>query len=277
MYQLENRIGLRQFNVIREHFFKVINGQFFRDIRWCLFNVIRGLKPANLDCRITSGNDSRVKCVTYGNDICCSGRSMIEMLGVLAIIGVLSVGGIAGYSKAMTKFKTNQVADQVSTIVTNIKTLYAQQKSYKGLDRESAMEMGAIPDELGSYPYNLTNPFNGRVYVSSDINDENTFIVSYDELPKEACISLVTNDWGASVSSGLVAVAAAGTGTSVVLYNANEKYMHIGCQGIENGVYNTYVACSGGSVLSVPMSPDKATAACACDEGNTCSVGWMYY
>ena len=27
-----------------------------------------------------------------------SGRSMIEMLGVLAIIGVLSVGGIAGYS-----------------------------------------------------------------------------------------------------------------------------------------------------------------------------------
>ena len=31
-----------------------------------------------------------------------TGRSMVEMLGVLAIIGVLSVGGIAGYSKAMT-------------------------------------------------------------------------------------------------------------------------------------------------------------------------------
>ena len=26
-----------------------------------------------------------------------SGRSMVEMLGVLAIIGVLSIGGIAGY------------------------------------------------------------------------------------------------------------------------------------------------------------------------------------
>ena len=37
----------------------------------------------------------------------CSGRSMIEMLGVLAIIGVLSVGGIAGYYKAMEKFKQN--------------------------------------------------------------------------------------------------------------------------------------------------------------------------
>ena len=33
------------------------------------------------------------------------GRSMVEMLGVLAIIGVLSVGAIAGYSSAMTKIK----------------------------------------------------------------------------------------------------------------------------------------------------------------------------
>ena len=36
------------------------------------------------------------------------GRSMIEMIGVLAIIGVLSVGGIAGYSRAMTKYRTNK-------------------------------------------------------------------------------------------------------------------------------------------------------------------------
>ena len=42
------------------------------------------------------------------NDIHCLGRSMIEMLGVLAIVGVLSVGGIAGYSKAMTKWKINK-------------------------------------------------------------------------------------------------------------------------------------------------------------------------
>lgn len=32
-----------------------------------------------------------------------SGRSMIEMLGVLAIISVLSVGGLAGYNVAMGK------------------------------------------------------------------------------------------------------------------------------------------------------------------------------
>ena len=40
--------------------------------------------------------------MTGGRGANSFGRSMIEMLGVLAIIGVLSVGGIAGYSKAMS-------------------------------------------------------------------------------------------------------------------------------------------------------------------------------
>ena len=43
-----------------------------------------------------------------------SGRSMVEMLGVLDIIGVLSVGGIAGYSLSMRRHRANGVADAVS-------------------------------------------------------------------------------------------------------------------------------------------------------------------
>lgn len=45
------------------------------------------------------------------------GRSMIEMLGVLAIIGVLSVGGISGYSRAMEKFKINKLVGEYSNVV----------------------------------------------------------------------------------------------------------------------------------------------------------------
>ena len=38
-----------------------------------------------------------------------NGRSMVEMLGVLAIMGVLSVGAIGGYSYAMNKHRTNEL------------------------------------------------------------------------------------------------------------------------------------------------------------------------
>ena len=52
-----------------------------------------------------------------------SGRSMVEMLGVLAIIGVLSVGGIAGYSLSMRRHRANSVVDYASKFAA---TLYGQ-------------------------------------------------------------------------------------------------------------------------------------------------------
>ena len=47
-----------------------------------------------------------------------SGRSMVEMLGVLAIIGVLSVGGIAGYMLSMNRFRANNMIDKAGKFAT---------------------------------------------------------------------------------------------------------------------------------------------------------------
>lgn len=44
------------------------------------------------------------------------GRSMVEMLGVLAIIGVLSIGGIAGYSMAMNRYRANEIIDTAAKV-----------------------------------------------------------------------------------------------------------------------------------------------------------------
>ncbi len=48
------------------------------------------------------------------NTIIESGRSIVEMLGVLAVIGVLSVGRIAGYTYAVNKYRANQVLNEVN-------------------------------------------------------------------------------------------------------------------------------------------------------------------
>ena len=54
------------------------------------------------------------------------GRSMVEMLGVLSIIGVLSIGAIAGYSKAMNKYKLNQFSEGASFLLANALQLSKQ-------------------------------------------------------------------------------------------------------------------------------------------------------
>ncbi len=202
-----------------------------------------------------------------------SGRSMIEMLGVLAIIGVLSVGGIAGYSKAMNKFKTNKVADNVSMLVANIKTLYAQQKDYTDLDNANAVSMGVVPDELGTTE-DLTNAFNGTVVISQASSttggDKKAFTLTFNGLSREACITLATNDWGSGYSSGLIYIKAAAT-TIEAAEDTNKDTGLIGCKG------DTATACPGGSVSAVPMPVGTAATACGCKDGNKCSIQWKYY
>lgn len=53
-----------------------------------------------------------------------SGRSMIEMLGVLAIVGILSAGGIAGYNMAMQNYKTNLLIDRMQLLATITISVY---------------------------------------------------------------------------------------------------------------------------------------------------------
>ena len=202
-----------------------------------------------------------------------SGRSMIEMLGVLAIIGVLSVGGIAGYSKAMNKFKTNKVADNVSMLVANIKTLYAQQKEYTDLSNANAVSMGVVPDELGTTA-DLTNAFNGTVVISQASSttggDKKAFTLTFNGLSREACITLATNDWGSGYSSGLIYIKAAAD--EIKTYNDTDKDTGlIGCKG------DAATACPGGSVSAVPMPVGTAATACGCKDGNKCSIQWKYY
>lgn len=140
-----------------------------------------------------------------------SGRSMVEMLGVLAIIGVLSVGGIAGYSMAMSKFKITKAMDQVQTILTNIRTLYASQRKYTALTPKTAYNMGILTDETFEATGSTgLNPFGGEIKFGVG-GTGRSFTVEYTGLTKEACLKLATADWGADQSSGLMGITVGGT------------------------------------------------------------------
>lgn len=63
-----------------------------------------------------------------------SGRSMVEMLGVLAIIGVLSAGALKGYSEAMFKYKMNKTIEEATKIFERFEEL--NQKDWGGTQEE---------------------------------------------------------------------------------------------------------------------------------------------
>jgi len=134
-----------------------------------------------------------------------SGRSMVEMLGVLAIIGVLSVGGIAGYSKAMAKVKTNQTLDQISMLITNIRTLFANQIDFSGATTANIIKLGLYSPEMYKSNTELVNPFNGAVTIAA-ADSNRAFSIKYDGLDTTSCTTIAMADWGGAVSSGLISM-----------------------------------------------------------------------
>ena len=118
------------------------------------------------------------------------GRSMIEMLGVLAIIGVLSVGGIAGYSKAMEQYKINKAIDGYSHILFGItEHLQYIKKQKNGTHfNEFFRNINLLPPEWPYLHDNLGNYFN--IYLRSNNLVFDMYIGG-----------LVTNEDGKSVSA----------------------------------------------------------------------------
>ncbi len=82
-----------------------------------------------------------------------SGRSMVEMLGVLAIIGVLSIGALNGFRYAMDKTKVNTILYDVSLGFSTMQTLeYAGDDVDLGFTPESGLTMEGYRDDAG-YDY----------------------------------------------------------------------------------------------------------------------------
>ena len=126
-------------------------------------------------------------------DATFSGRSMVEMLGVLAIIGVLSVGAIAGYSKAMLRYKLNKQAEQLNTVFNAVARYYTSFNdiTQKGIPLTSYfIKMNEIPSEMIKkndtiYIYDV---FNTRLYIrtTTDKNMSGITIMLYPELVKQS-------------------------------------------------------------------------------------------
>ena len=77
------------------------------------------------------------------------GRSMIEMLGVLAIIGVLSIGGLLGYRRAVNNHQANQILDDANRLA------FVILESNQAFQTDDFMEEELIDSVTYTGTYNL--------------------------------------------------------------------------------------------------------------------------
>lgn len=200
------------------------------------------------------------------------GRSMIEMLGVLSIVGALSVGGITAFSKVMDLYKINQTQVQINTISAKLSAIGSENSSFSGLDNKAAIRFGAVPNEVvtNAGTGSLTNLYNGAISIEAasigkESEDSMAYTITYNGLSKDACVALASNDWGGEKTS-LIGM---GVSSAINQASAIKAALYQGCNG-EKGVGDKYVvACARGKNVGVPMTPVAASAVCQC-ASNTC-------
>ncbi len=119
------------------------------------------------------------------------GRSMIEMLGVLAIIGVLSVGGIAGYSKAMEKFKINKMIAEYNNITFALIENYQSILSSANAKNSGDVQLYTLVKDLNIFP-DTWKPYykNSRIYLDDGNNNLAHYFVRYNSSTKLTGIHL---------------------------------------------------------------------------------------
>ena len=133
--------------------------------------------------------DTPVKpeCDTLGKNA-SAGRSMVEMLGVLAIVGVLSVGAISGYSKAMFKYKLNKQAESFNMLLnTAIQLQPDLDRSVKAGGRFNAdffHKANLIPDGMtykNNHIYDAMGSYEIMYYSSISYGNPYTaYLIEYD-------------------------------------------------------------------------------------------------
>lgn len=182
-----------------------------------------------------------------------NGRSMIEMLGVLSIVGVISVGGMSLIHNARVIREETQLASDVAQLGAVAKKLSCQYDENYGSYTNFLNQSAAVPAHMkyvasGDY---IEAAQDAAITVTGDTS---YFVINVSGLETGGCLKLATTNWGNKHSNGCLGVT-------------------IGGEDASSCMQSTSSACSASSAKSsdttnYPMKNTTASSLC----GNNSTV-----
>ena len=196
------------------------------------------------------------------------GRSMVEMLGVLAVVGVLSIGGIAGYIKASQMLRTSKLKDDLSHLIANVRTMYFTQGNYTDISAEHVIDLGVVPEHMiSSDRTSIINRLGGTVdFGVAKVKDKETgaFILIFNGLDSETCYSLIIEDWGSDIQTGFLGMTVKKDGDLTV---ETSNLVNVEIQSSETTFKSN----------ELPMAfINQSYNACDCNNQKICSIAWKF-
>lgn len=123
-----------------------------------------------------------------------SGRTMIETLAVIGLMGIMTIGAMTIYTRARTNLLRMKSINQINEMADDIQTLFSGRASYDGLTISYLKRMGAIKTDK--------DPF-GEEFSVRPVLKATQFAITYQNLSQHNCIYFASLKWD-SVTSLLV-------------------------------------------------------------------------
>ena len=150
----------------------------------------------NKNAFLSNAHRTSMRVKKHQLDVRQNGRSMMEMLGVLAIVGILTILGIWSYSSAMSRYRVNKTISQMAEITYNIRDfLYIYGNNYKEMNNLTAIQYGLVPENMitNRSMGTIKNVYGGDVVISGTDGD---FSIEFLNISDDALIKISTADWG---------------------------------------------------------------------------------
>jgi prepilin-type N-terminal cleavage/methylation domain-containing protein len=121
-----------------------------------------------------------------------SGRSLIEMLGVLAIGGVIAAGAVETYRVVRSRQTRTFAEQELKNIAENAKILYSGRKNYSGIGKSYLIKAGALKvEKIGDNDFRIAAAEDGK-----------SFSIIFDNMNFGDCSYFATKkyEWAAGVA-----------------------------------------------------------------------------
>ena len=132
-----------------------------------------------------------------------SGRSMIEIVGVLAVMGLITAGAFVLIQSGMASQKRNRASDEFANIVANVRALFAESEDVNSLPTSvtegtqllSALHISSTTPFGGNTTYSVVKGTSEHGSGDYSFDAGKYFVVKLTGLEEEDCWALVSKTW----------------------------------------------------------------------------------
>ncbi len=185
------------------------------------------------------------------------GATLIEVLGVMAVLGAIAVGLFAGIARVQKQIKITQAHEQVTRIVKRMRTQFASfhltdsQMTAENLEKAGIYDNGDVGENGAVNVFGTSMRIENHSYNGS----YPAFWMRYNDIPSNVCVDLIMADWGDDPSSGLAAISGGSKS-----FAWKKDFPNCGTDGVN---------------YCLPAQLDDAVAMCSA--APTVDIIWVYY